>query len=129
MVLKLLFLGAVLVAAILFFFRGQKPNEKQKKEPEDKEWLRNTIEVNLDILQRELETLKPIAEAAPSTPAVETARRLLREADACAQDADWQVSVVRDAELPPLLTQVFQAMSRATDARRILGACTPANLE
>lgn len=104
----------------------------------DTHFLRHTIAVNLSILEPELVELKGKADAilsgsaqAPegvTREAAESARGLLEKSEKAAKSAREKLETASLEELGELLTQVFDAMSKATDARIALGACESAGM-
>jgi|AGTN01.3.fsa_nt_gi hypothetical protein len=100
--------------------------------------LRHTIAVNLSILEPELIQLKGKADAilSGSAPApvgvtreaAESARGLIEKSETAAKAARAKLETASLSELGPMLTQVFDAMDQATEARIALGACESAGL-
>ncbi len=100
--------------------------------------LRHTIAVNLSILEPELIQLKGKADAilSGSAPlpqgvtreAAESARGLLEKSEKAAKSVREKLETASLQDLGPMLSQVFDAMSEATDARIALGACESAGM-
>lgn len=85
-------------------------------------FLLHTIGVNLSILKSELEELADI-QAQQSSQASLAAGELLRVADEIATSADQRLNTASTDELGEILSEVFNAMSKTTEARCLLGAC------
>lgn len=95
-----------------------------KKHHEAKAVLRHTIRVNLSILKPELEELSAIA-AASQTEEAQQARTILDAARVTADNLEPQLDSASRRKLGSMLSEVFQAMSKSTDARHLLNACVP----
>jgi hypothetical protein len=100
----------------------------------DTDIMRDTIAVNLSILEPELVELKSRVDAiltggpAPAgvaPEAVAEAKELLDKSESAANSVRDRLGKAKHDELGELLTQLFQAMSQATDARILLKACVP----
>ncbi len=91
---------------------------------DSRSFLIHTISVNLSILKAELEELTAIQKQDDSQ-ASQRAADLLSAASNVAASADSRLNVASVDELQELLSEVFGAMSKTTDARRLLGACRP----
>jgi hypothetical protein len=91
----------------------------------DSAGMRHTISVNLSILKAELPELLEIADQSVSSQSVMDAKVLLSMSAATALTTETRLRVAAYAELQEILTALFQAMSQATRARRLLNACVP----
>lgn len=106
-----------------------------RSEHRDSSFMFHTIEVNLSILEPELVFLKGKAEAilsgAETAPegvtieAAQEARDLLEQSERIATSARQRIHTVAVRELGGILGEVFDAMSKATDARILLKAIVP----
>lgn len=119
----------VLLAAILLLLYNRRTPPLQSTLDAAGVSLRETIAVNLSLLDREVETLGKIAAAAAHSAKVTRARELLAEAESMAIDADWQLSVFVESDLATVLESVFRALDKARAARILLDATVPMMLE
>lgn len=117
---------AILIVFCLVLFSSE-------SDPES-DIMRDTIAVNLSILDHELVALNSNIDAilagrpAPagvSPEAVAQARELLGKSESAADSVRDRLKQARRDELGELLEQVFQAMSQSTEARKLLKATVP----
>lgn len=94
---------------------------KCHSQADDRKILRHTISVNLNILEGELEELLKVEPSAQVASAdYDRARELLALSAQGAAYARARLMVADEAQLQELLGIVFAAMSRSTEARRLL---------
>jgi|ERR1700733_14887891 len=98
--------------------------EARAKQRDELNELRRTIRINLSILRPELEELSAVVDDLGETPDSVHADRLLKEA---ASVLDWQYGLQKYSkdQLGNIISHVFAAMGKSTQARRLLGACKP----
>ncbi len=116
-----LFLG---IAAILALIIAGLFQERKEREA-DKSVLRHTININLGILRHEYAQLMSIAENAQPSADVTTAKALLTAVAITSESAKTTIKSHSRQKLQDLLSDVFGAMSKSTNARHLLGACQP----
>jgi len=109
----------ILISALGFW-------DREIRQP--KENLRHTIRVNLSILQSELRELVEIAQKSTPTADVERATTLLEQASEVFP-VQKNLDKASRAKLVEMLTQVFAAMDKSTQARKLLGAIRTDHLE
>jgi hypothetical protein len=90
--------------------------------------LRHTIAVNLDILKCELVELNAVA-ATSNLPGAPLATTLLLQAGYEAEIIAGIVDSLSRAQLQDMLTATFAAMNKVNEARHLLDACHPLDLE
>lgn len=88
----------------------------------DDQVLRHTIKVNLGILQSELTNLSLFAQSVSDSTDKQKALGLLNQASATACDTDRVIDITTGYALEVMLGQVFDAMVKVTEARRLLNA-------
>jgi hypothetical protein len=118
----------IIVAVVVFLIIREvlfHSRTKRVDEFDDIRELRHTIRVNCGILIRELGELSGIANRAAPSVAVTDAKRLLHKASLVADDVPHRINSGDTESLGELLTEVFGAMNKSTNARRLLGACQP----
>lgn len=116
----------VSLAALVIIIAALGYWDREIREP--KQNLRHTIRVNLGILQRELRELVEIAKKSNPTADVERATTLLEQASEIFSVEETLDKASR-AKLGEILSQVFAAMDKSTQARRLLGAIRTDHLE
>lgn len=97
---------------------------ERKKHRDASANLRHTIRVNLSILKPELVELSAIA-AATQTQEAQQAQALLESAQTTVATVEPKIDSASRKELGSLLSNVFEAMNKAVDARHLLNACVP----
>lgn len=107
---------------LLVRLRGDNRGEEvTHSQADDRKILRHTISVNLNILEGELEELLKVEPSAQVASAdYDRARELLALSAQGAAYARARLMVADEAQLQELLGIVFAAMSRSTEARRLL---------
>jgi hypothetical protein len=116
----------ILLAVLVIVISGIGYWDREIRQP--KENLRHTIGVNLGILTNELRELVEIAKKSQVTPDVKRATTLLEEAAEVLPIEALAAKASRE-ELVTILSKVFAAMDKSTQARRLLGAIRTDHLE
>lgn len=88
----------------------------------DDQILRHTIKVNLSILQSELTNLFEFAQSVSDSTDKQKALGLLNQASATVCDTGRVVDMTTGYALEVMLGEVFDAMVKVTEARRLLNA-------
>src|SRR5579871_3011442 len=91
-------------------------------------YLRHAISVNLGILRREHHELTRIASSHDGPDKVQ-AVGLLASVQTTLSALGTDMTRFSNRRLGNILGQVFAAMNKSANARRLLGACEPGNLE
>jgi len=113
----------IILFYLLLVFVFSRSSSRSRLEDENTRILRHTINVNLDILQSELDTLQAIAANGRSSSDCQKASELLQSSAETAKAARLRVGLSNGLELENLLGAVFFAMNQSTEARRLLNAC------
>jgi hypothetical protein len=114
----LLFICAFVV---IYYLPAIEARAKQRDELNE---LRRTIRINLSILRPELEELFAVVDDLGETPDSAEADRLLKEA-ASVLELQYGLQQYSQIQLGNIISHVFAAMGKSTQARRLLGACKP----
>lgn len=116
-----LIIAAAVVAVLIIVQRLLAAKEAR----ENRKALQHMIEVNLSILKNELDELNGVAGKSRPSDDVAKAKRLLAEASAAHSKIHPQFATASETELLDMLTELFSAMGKATEARHLLDACVP----
>lgn len=124
-----MWLFIAIIFLILFNFAFKTNANTRDQTVKDEQVMRQTINVNLNILENEIIELTALivvdANQKTSTAAHAEAKTLLENAQAIASYARLHVSDRGYDDLQEMLGQVYGAMNLATSARRLLNACRP----